>query len=124
MPLAFQTKVVQPMESSTVFVKGAVTAGITEHCITHRVARRHFLIEMPQPFKERYHLEQYRIPVFNSMDMCKYTRWIIIQKKQKLRIWEPVKVSFFRDILPGPYEEIIYACDDDNCPQYTTDTRE
>jgi hypothetical protein len=123
-PPQLQTKVVQPMDSSSFVVKGAVAAGITDRCITHRVARRHFLIEMPQPFREHYHREEYRMRSALYMDTCEYTRQIIIRKEQKLMIGEPIKVSFFREIQPGPYKEIIYSCDSDYCPEYTNDPRE
>ena len=46
------------MDSVAAIVKGAVTAGITERVITHRVARRHYLMATLQPFKEGYHPEQ------------------------------------------------------------------
>jgi hypothetical protein len=35
-------------------------------------------------------------------------------------------VSFFRQVAPGAtlmYEDILYACDDDVCPEYTKDPR-
>ncbi|KAH2254667.1 hypothetical protein KXW14_008075 [Aspergillus fumigatus] len=38
-PPQYQSKVVRPMDSVAAIVKGAVTAGITERVITHRVAR-------------------------------------------------------------------------------------
>jgi hypothetical protein len=43
-----------------------------------------------------------------------------------VKIGEPVKVSFFRQVAPGAtlmYEDILYACDDDVCPEYTKDPR-
>ncbi|KAH2311142.1 hypothetical protein KXV47_004743 [Aspergillus fumigatus] len=61
-PPQYQSKVVRPMDSVAAIVKGAVTAGITERVITHRVARRHYLMATLQPFKEGYHPEQYRVP--------------------------------------------------------------
>ena len=107
-------------------VKGAVTAGITERVITHRVARRHYLMATLQPFKEGHHPEQYRVPSLDGKDRCKYTRQIFVQKGQRVKIGEPVKVSFFRQVAPGAtlmYEDILYACDDDVCPEYTKDPR-
>jgi hypothetical protein len=107
-------------------VKGAVTAGITERVITHRVARRHYLMATLQPFKEGYHPEAYRVPSLDGKDRCKFTRQIFVQKGQKVKIGEPVKVSFFRQVAPGAtlmYEDILYACDDDVCPEYTKDPR-
>jgi hypothetical protein len=47
-----------------------------------------------------------------------------VQKGQRVKIGEPVKVSFFRQVAPGAtlmYEDILYACDDDVCPEYTKD---
>ena len=38
-----------------------------------------------------------------------------------------MKVSFFRQVAPGAtlmYEDILYACDEDVCPEYTKDPRE
>ncbi len=61
-PPQFQSKVVRPMDSVAAIVKGAVTAGITERVITHRIARRHYLMATLQPFKEGYHPEAYRVP--------------------------------------------------------------
>jgi hypothetical protein len=49
-----------------------------------------------------------------------------VQKGQRVKIGEPVKVSFFRQVAPGAtlmYEDILYACDDDVCPEYTKDPR-
>ena len=43
-----------------------------------------------------------------------------------MKIGEPIKVSFFRQVAPGAtliYEDILYACDDDVCPEYTKDPR-
>jgi hypothetical protein len=123
-PPQFQSKVVRPMDSVAAIVKGAVTAGITERVITHRVARRHYLMATLQPFKEGYHPEAYRVPSLEGKDRCKFTRQIFVQKGQKVKIGEPVKVSFFRQVAPGAtlmYEDILYACDDDVCPEYTKD---
>src|SRR3954470_23244414 len=125
-PPQYQTKVVRPMDSVAAIVKGAVTAGITERVITHRVARRHYLMATLQPFKEGYHPEAYRVPSLDGKDRCKFTRQIFVQKGQKVKIGEPVKVSFFRQVAPGAtlmYEDILYACDDDVCPEYTKDSR-
>ena len=50
-----------------------------------------------------------------------------MQKGQRVKIGEPVKVSFFRQVAPGAtlmYEDILYACDEDVCPEYTKDPRE
>ncbi|KAH1398336.1 hypothetical protein KXW42_006245 [Aspergillus fumigatus] len=79
-PPQYQSKVVRPMDSVAAIVKGAVTAGITERVITHRVARRHYLMATLQPFKEGYHPEQYRVPSLDGRDRCKYTRQIFVQK--------------------------------------------
>lgn len=122
----FQTKVVRPMDSVAAIVKGAVTAGITERVITSRVARRHYLMATLQPFKEGHHPEQYRVPSLDGKDRCKYTRQIFVQKGQRVKIGEPVKVSFFRQVAPGAtlmYEDVLYACDEDVCPEYTKDPR-
>ncbi|KAI9802131.1 MAG: hypothetical protein M1833_002052 [Piccolia ochrophora] len=126
-PPQFQSKVVRPMDSVAAIVKGAVTAGITERVITSRVARRHYLMATLQPFKEGHHPEQYRVPSLDGKDRCKYTRQIFVQKGQRVKIGEPVKVSFFRQVAPGAtlmYEDILYACDEDACPEYTKDPRE
>ncbi|KAH7020085.1 hypothetical protein EDB80DRAFT_633332 [Ilyonectria destructans] len=125
-PPQFQSKVVRPMDSVAAIVKGAVTAGITERIITHRVARRHYLMATLQPFKEGYHPEAYRVPSLDGKDRCKFTRQIFVQKGQKVKSGEPVKVSFFRQVAPGAtlmYEDVLYACDDDVCPEYTKDPR-
>lgn len=125
-PPQFQSKVVRPMDSVAAIVKGAVTAGITERIVTHRVARRHYLMGTLQPFKEGYHPEAYRVPSLDGKDRCKFTRQIFVQKGQKVKNGEPVKVSFFRQVAPGAtlmYEDILYACDDDVCPEYTKDPR-
>ncbi|KAJ5167408.1 uncharacterized protein N7482_006189 [Penicillium canariense] len=125
-PPQYQTKVVRPMDSVAAIVKGAVTAGITERVITHRVARRHYLMATLQPFKEGYHPEQYRVPSLDGRDRCKYTRQIFVQKGERVKIGEPVKVSFFRQVAPGAtlmYEDVLYACDEDVCPEYTKDPR-
>jgi hypothetical protein len=114
------------MDSVAAIVKGAVTAGITERIVTHRVARRHYLMATLQPFKEGHHPEQYRVPSLDGKDRCKYTRQIFVQKGQRVKIGEPVKVSFFRQVAPGAtlmYEDILYVCDDDVCPEYTKDPR-
>jgi hypothetical protein len=79
-----------------------------------------------QPFKEGHHPEQYRVPSLDGKDRCKYTRQIFVQKGQRVKIGEPVKVSFFRQVAPGAtlmYEDILYACDEDVCPEYTKDPR-
>jgi hypothetical protein len=126
-PPQYNTKVVRPMDSVAAIVKGAVTAGITERVITHRVARRHYLMATLQPFKEGYHPEQYRVPSLDGRDRCKYTRQIFVQKGERVKIGEPVKVSFFRQVAPGAtlmYEDVLYACDEDVCPEYTKDPRE
>lgn len=125
-PPQFQSKVVRPMDSVAAIVKGAVTAGITEKVVTSRVARRHYLMATLQPFKEGHHPEQYRVPSLDGKDRCKYTRQIFVTKGQRVKIGEPVKVSFFRQVAPGAtlmYEDILYACDDDICPEYTKDPR-
>ncbi|KAG5958550.1 hypothetical protein E4U57_001257 [Claviceps arundinis] len=125
-PPMFQSKVVRPMDSVAAIVKGAVTAGITERIITSRVARRHYLMATLQPFKEGYHPEAYRIPSLDGKDRCKFTRQIFVQKGQKMKNGEPVKVSFFRQVAPGAtlmYEDVLYVCDDDVCPEYIKDPR-
>ncbi|EER26779.1 hypothetical protein D8B26_002800 [Coccidioides posadasii str. Silveira] len=125
-PPQYQTKVVRPMDSVAAIVKGAVTAGITERVVTSRVARRHYLMATLQPFKEGHHPEQYRVPSLDGKDRCKYTRQIFVQKGERVKIGEPVKVSFFRQVAPGAtlmYEDILYACDEDVCPEYTKDPR-
>ena len=125
-PPQFQQKVVRPMDSVAAIVKGAVTAGITERVVTSRVARRHYLMATLQPFKEGHHPEQYRVPSLDGKDRCKYTRQIFVQKGQRVKIGEPVKVGFFRQVAPGAtlmYEDILYACDEDVCPEYTKDPR-
>lgn len=114
------------MDSVAAIVKGAVTAGITERVVTSRVARRHYLMATLQPFKEGHHPEQYRVPSLDGKDRCKYTRQVFVQKGQRVKIGEPVKVSFFRQVAPGAtlmYEDILYACDEDVCPEYTKDPR-
>lgn len=125
-PPQYQSKVVRPMDSVAAIVKGAVTAGITERVVTSRVARRHYLMATLQPFKEGYHPEQYRVPSLDGKDRCKYTRQIFVQKGERVKIGEPVKVSFFRQVAPGAtlmYEDVLYACDEDVCPEYTKDPR-
>ncbi|ETN46737.1 uncharacterized protein HMPREF1541_00926 [Cyphellophora europaea CBS 101466] len=125
-PPQFQSKVVRPMDSVSAIVKGAVTAGITEKVVTSRVARRHYLMATLQPFKEGHHPEQYRVPSLDGKDRCKYTRQIFVQKGERVKVGEPVKVSFFRQVAPGAtlmYEDILYACDEDVCPEYTKDPR-
>lgn len=125
-PPQFQSKVVRPMDSVAAIVKGAVTAGITERVVTSRVARRHYLMATLQPFKEGHHPEAYRVPSLDGKDRCKFTRQIFVHKGQRVKIGEPVKVSFFRQVAPGAtlmYEDILYACDDDICPEYTKDPR-
>lgn len=125
-PPQYQSRVVRPMDSVAAIVKGAVTAGITERVITSRVARRHYLMATLQPFKEGHHPEQYRVPSLDGKDRCKYTRQIFVQKGERVKIGEPVKVSFFRQVAPGAtlmYEDILYACDEDVCPEYTKDPR-
>src|SRR3954463_9604235 len=112
------------MDSVAAIVKGAVTAGITERVVTSRVARRHCLMATLQPFKEGHHPEAYRVPSLDGKDRCKFTRQIFVTKGQRVKIGEPVKVSFFRQVAPGAtlmYEDILYACDDDVCPEYTKD---
>ena len=114
------------MDSVAAIVIGAVTAVITERVVTSRVARRHYLMATLQPFKEGHHPEQYRVPSLDGKDRCKYTRQIFVQKGQRVKIGEPVKVSFFRQVAPGAtlmYEDILYACDEDVCPEYTKDPR-
>lgn len=125
-PPQFQSKVVRPMDSVAAIVKGAVTAGISERVVTSRVARRHYLMATLQPFKEGHHPEAYRVPSLDGKDRCKFTRQIFVQKGQRVKIGEPVKVSFFRQVAPGAtlmYEDVLYACDDDVCPEYTKDPR-
>ncbi|OBT79968.1 hypothetical protein VF21_01667 [Pseudogymnoascus sp. 05NY08] len=125
-PPQFQAKVVRPMDSVAAIVKGAVTAGISERVVTSRVARRHYLMATLQPFKEGHHPEAYRVPSLDGKDRCKFTRQIFVQKGQRVKIGEPVKVSFFRQVAPGAtlmYEDILYACDDEICPEYTKDPR-
>ncbi|KAF3481243.1 uncharacterized protein GIQ15_04002 [Arthroderma uncinatum] len=125
-PPQYQSKVVRPMDSVAAIVKGAVTAGITERVVTSRVARRHYLMATLQPFKEGHHPEQYRVPSLDGKDRCKYTRQIFVQKGERIKNGEPVKVSFFRQVAPGAtlmYEDILYACDEDVCPEYTKDPR-
>lgn len=115
------------MDSVAAIVKGAVTAGITEKVITSRVARRHYLMATLQPFKEGHHPEQYRVPSLDGKDRCKYTRQIFVQKGQRVKNGEPVKVSFFRQVAPGAtlmYEDVLYACDEEGCPEYTKDPSE
>lgn len=66
------------------------------------------------------------MPSLDGKDRCKYTRQIFVQKGQRVKIGEPVKVSFFRQVAPGAtlmYEDILYACDEDVCPEYTKDPR-
>ncbi|KAH2845917.1 hypothetical protein KXW08_005313 [Aspergillus fumigatus] len=110
-PPQYQSKVVRPMDSVAAIVKGAVTAGITERVITHRVARRHYLMATLQPFKEGYHPEQYRVPSLDGRDRCKYTRQIFVQKGERVKIGEPVKVSFFRQVAPGIKEVVTLTSD-------------
>ena len=112
------------MDSVAAIVRGAVTAGVTESMITHRVARRHYLMATLQPFREGYHPERYRIPSLDGTDRCKYTRHVFVQKGTRMKIGEPVRIPFFRQVAPGAtlmFEDIIYACDDDICPDYITD---
>jgi hypothetical protein len=125
-PPQYSSKVVRPMDSVAAIVKGAVTAGITESIITHRFARRHYLMATLEPFREGHHPEQYRVPSLDGNDRCKYTRQIFVRKGQKVKIGEPYKASFFRQVAPGAtlmYEDTLYACDDDACPEYTQDPR-
>ena len=85
-----------------------------------------YLMATLQPFKEGYHPEAYRVPSLDGKDRCKFTRQIFVQKGQKVKNGEPVKVSFFRQVAPGAtlmYEDVLYACDDDVCPEYTKDPR-
>jgi tRNA U34 5-carboxymethylaminomethyl modifying enzyme MnmG/GidA len=75
-PPQFQSKIVRPVGSVAAIVKGAVTAGITEHIVTYRVARRHYLITTLQG----HHLEQCCEPSLGGKDRCKYTQQILVQK--------------------------------------------
>jgi hypothetical protein len=123
-PPQFQAKVVRPMDSVAAIAKGAVAAGIIERVITSRVARRHYLMAILQPFKEGHHPEAYRVPSLDGKDRCKFTRQIFVQKGQRVKIGELVKVSFFKQVALGAtlmYEDILYVCDDDVCPEYTKD---
>jgi hypothetical protein len=110
------------MDSAAAIAKGAVTAGITEYIVTYRVARRHYLIATLQG----RHLEQYRGPSLDGKDRCKYTQQILVQKGQRVKIGEPYKVSFFRQVALGTtlkFEDMLYTCDDDVCPEYIKDPR-
>jgi hypothetical protein len=110
------------MDSVAAIVKGAVTAGITEYIVTYRVARRHYLITSLQG----HHLEEYRGLSLDGKDRGKYTQQILVQKGQRVKVGEPYKVSFFRQVVPGTtlmFEDILCACDDDVCPEYIKDPR-
>jgi hypothetical protein len=119
------------MDSVTGIAKGAVKAGISEHIateriVTHRVARRHYLMASPRPFEDGNHPEEYRVQSLDGKDMCEYTHQIFVQKGQRVKIGEPVKVSLSRQVAAGEtlmFENILYACDDDDCPEYTNDPR-
>jgi len=110
------------MDSVAAIAKGAVTAGITECIVTYRVARRHYLITTLQG----NHLEQCYEPSLDGKDRCKYTQQILVQKGRRVKTGEPYKVSFFRQVAPGTtlmFEDTLYACDDDVCPEYIKDPR-
>lgn len=125
-PPQYQKSVVRPPDAAAAIVKGAVTAGIIERFLTHRIARRHYLMATLQPFREGYHPEQFRAPSLDGKDRCKNTRQIFVHKGQRVKVGEPVKVSFFRQVAPEAsltYEDVLYVCEEDICPEYTTDPR-
>jgi hypothetical protein len=125
MPPKYQSKVVSQRDTESAIVKGAVTAGITDQFVAHWTANRHYLIPTLRQFREGYDPETYRVRNANGQDMSNYTRTIFIKKGQKVGIGEAIKLSFVRDIPPhGSFEQILYACDSDICPEYITDPRE
>jgi hypothetical protein len=124
-PPQYQSKVVSQIDTGSAIVKGAVTAGLANRFIAHWTANRDYLIPTLNQFRESYDPEVYRVRNANGQDMCNYTRTIFIQKGQKVNIGEAIKLSFVTDIPPhGSFEQILYACDHDICPEYTKDPRE
>lgn len=122
-PPQFQPGVLRPMDSVAAIVRGAVTAGLSASLLTARVSRRHYLLSTVQIFIEGYHEESYRALGLDGRYRCKHTRQIFLAKGQRITISKPVKISFFRNVAPGAtliYNDILYTCDDDVCPEYTT----
>lgn len=124
MPARFQQGVIRPMDAIITIVKGAVAAGILANTVIARVSQKHYLMATVQAFREGYHEESYRVPSLDGNDRCKNICQIVLAKGQSITIGEPVKICFYRNVAQGStliYNDILYTCEKDICPEYTTD---
>ncbi|KAJ8097148.1 hypothetical protein POJ06DRAFT_215834 [Lipomyces tetrasporus] len=123
-PPAYSRRILRPMDSVSAIVRGAVVTGIYERVLTSRVCRKHYLMMTLQQFQPGVHPEAYRIKAPDGGYRCKNTRKIFLEKGQRLKIGEQAKVEFFRQVLadaPRIFEDTLYTCDEDRCPDYITD---
>lgn len=112
------------MDLVVVIVKGVVIVGIIECIIMYCVVCCYYFMVIFQFFKEGYYFEVYCVFFFDGKDCCKFMRQIFVQKGQKVKNGEFVKVLFFRQVVLGVifmYEDILYVCDDDVCFEYIKD---
>lgn len=91
-----------------------------------RRAQRHYLIGLPQFFKEGVDPEEYRIKSPDGYDRCMFTYQRAIHKGQRLQDGDFIDIPVTR--LDGPdtpydFEYIIYTCVEENLPRYVSDVR-
>ncbi|KAK9458039.1 hypothetical protein V1511DRAFT_455245 [Dipodascopsis uninucleata] len=123
-PPQYSNKVLRPMDSVAAIVRGAVVTGIYERVLVSRVSRKHYLMATLSPFKPGIHPEAYKVLSVDGGFRCKNTRQIFVQKGQRLKIGQTIKISFFRQVPVGSsliFEDRLYSCDEDVCPEFITD---
>lgn len=126
LPPPFQSKVVRPMDCESALVKGAVTHGIASKFGTSKISKRHYLVDVLQPFQVGRHPDYYCINWPDGRLFCKYTYQKFLAKAERIIFGEPRKLSIEKFVAPGEsliFEDKIYTCDDDDCPTFVVDAK-
>jgi len=116
--------IIRPPDPSLAVLKGIIIK-CAMSCVIRasRCVQRHYLIGLPQFFKEGVDPEEYRIKSPDGYDRCMFTYQRAIHKGQRLRDGDVIDIPVTKVISPDEsfdFEYTIYTCDEDSCPRYVS----
>jgi hypothetical protein len=115
------------MDSENALVKGGLAYGIMDKKVASRISGHHYLVNSLQPFQPQRHPDYYHVTWADLRPRCKYTYETVIEKGEQVRFGEARKLSIEKFITPGEpliFEDKIYKCDYDHCPDFVIDPSE
>ena len=120
----FQLKVLRPTDCANATLRGAVASSIGSYLAISKIAGCHYLFDSLQPHQTGRDPDYYFVTWPDGRPRCKYTYETFIPKGERVNFGEPRKLTVEKFVASGEpliFEDRIYTCEDDNCPDFVID---